>query len=442
MAHIEHSVCIVGSGFAGTFLGLHLADRGIDTVIVEAGGALQPHEALDGDVRLFPHFGRGDSVPPIDFNRSIAIGGTSRKWNGVTTRFQHSDFRSRSEFGLFADWPLTYDDLASYYTAAEHLLSFQRGSHRYGSEPDCPPTLTGGEFLELAPVGFSVRENIGGPIRLSDAEVPRFAAAGLLRSNRPATRVVAGKNGSAAGVEVVAPDGGSEIVHADHVVLAAGVLENVRLLFTSDARVFSPSLGNEHELLGRFVHAHPRPRLHVPRSPDMSHVRGLFRSLRYTDEFRRAGMAAICVDLNFLEEDPAVDVTLECEPAAENRIRLDPERSDAWGRPVAVLDCSATATDLRTREAAIDLQKRIASDVLAPGRPVRPAELKCFHPAGGCRMSRQPAEGVVDSDCRVFGTDNLYVAGASVFPTSGAGNPTLTIVALSLRLGDHIAAQI
>jgi choline dehydrogenase-like flavoprotein len=47
----------------------------------------------------------------------------------------------------------------------------------------------------------------------------------------------------------------------------------------------------------------------------------------------------------------------------------------------------------------------------------------------------------VDSDCRVFGIDNLFIAGASVFPTSGAMNPTLTLVALALRLADHLAAR-
>ena len=49
-----------------------------------------------------------------------------------------------------------------------------------------------------------------------------------------------------------------------------------------------------------------------------------------------------------------------------------------------------------------------------------------------------PRSGVVDENCRVHGVSNLYVAGSSVFPTQGANNPTLTIVALALRLADHI----
>jgi choline dehydrogenase-like flavoprotein len=57
---------------------------------------------------------------------------------------------------------------------------------------------------------------------------------------------------------------------------------------------------------------------------------------------------------------------------------------------------------------------------------------------GSTRMSRDPRRGVVDSDCRVHGIANLYVAGGSVFPTGGYANPTLTIVALALRLAEHL----
>lgn len=63
------------------------------------------------------------------------------------------------------------------------------------------------------------------------------------------------------------------------------------------------------------------------------------------------------------------------------------------------------------------------------------------HHMGTCRMSDDPSRGVVDRDCRVHGIDNLYVAGSAVFPTSGYVNPTLTVVALALRLADHLKAR-
>jgi choline dehydrogenase-like flavoprotein len=60
------------------------------------------------------------------------------------------------------------------------------------------------------------------------------------------------------------------------------------------------------------------------------------------------------------------------------------------------------------------------------------------HHLGTTRMSDNPLNGVVDSNCKVHGMSNLYVAGSSVFPTGGHANPTLTLVALTLRLADHL----
>jgi len=61
---------------------------------------------------------------------------------------------------------------------------------------------------------------------------------------------------------------------------------------------------------------------------------------------------------------------------------------------------------------------------------------------GTTRMGLSAADSVVDSNCRVHTTDNLYVAGSSVFPAGGASNPTYTIVAMALRLGAHLASTL
>jgi choline dehydrogenase-like flavoprotein len=61
---------------------------------------------------------------------------------------------------------------------------------------------------------------------------------------------------------------------------------------------------------------------------------------------------------------------------------------------------------------------------------------------GTTRMSNDPSQGVVDPNCRVHSSPNLYVAGSAVFPTSGAATPTFTIVALALRLGDHLRTKV
>ena len=65
----------------------------------------------------------------------------------------------------------------------------------------------------------------------------------------------------------------------------------------------------------------------------------------------------------------------------------------------------------------------------------------CHH-IGTARMGSDVRTSVVDSDCRVHSVRNLYVAGSAVFPTSGQANPTLTLIALSLRLGKHLSARL
>jgi choline dehydrogenase-like flavoprotein len=73
--------------------------------------------------------------------------------------------------------------------------------------------------------------------------------------------------------------------------------------------------------------------------------------------------------------------------------------------------------------------------------PDPPVYTDASHHMGTTRMSARPDEGIVDTDCRLHGYANLYLAGSCVFPTGGHANPTLTIVALALRLADHLSTS-
>ena len=147
-------------------------------------------------------------------------------------------------------------------------------------------------------------------------------------------------------------------------------------------------------------------------------------------------------DLHFGGPDITVDVMLELEAAAANRITLARKgERDPWGRPLAVLEANWTARDDRTKAQALAFQRELTA-TLATDAAATPPVLRWFHPAGTCPMAHRPNEGVVDPDCRVFGVDNLYLAGASVFRVAGSGNPTLTIVALALRLADHLLQRL
>jgi choline dehydrogenase-like flavoprotein len=136
----------------------------------------------------------------------------------------------------------------------------------------------------------------------------------------------------------------------------------------------------------------------------------------------------------------------EQSPHPENRVLLSGER-DALGLPLPLLRWRLHDIDRRSIDrslAVLDAELRRAG----VGR-VRPFLGRgndedlisgSWHHMGTTRMSADPRRGVVDRDCRVHETPNLYVAGSSVFPTGGSGAPTLTVVALALRLADHLRA--
>lgn len=142
---------------------------------------------------------------------------------------------------------------------------------------------------------------------------------------------------------------------------------------------------------------------------------------------------------------------LEQCPNPDSRVTLTAER-DALGLNRIALDWRFTELDkrsLRLSQQLIGMEfgrlgvGRFKYDdwVLADDTSW-PDELHGgHHHMGTCRMSDDPKRGVVDGECRVHGMDNLYVAGSAVYPTSGYVNPTLTVVALALRLADHLKAR-
>jgi len=133
----------------------------------------------------------------------------------------------------------------------------------------------------------------------------------------------------------------------------------------------------------------------------------------------------------------------------ENRIELTAER-DALGVPRVRTTWHVDEAEERTHRRAIELllaeldriEPGISSACLNDGDPWPSEIVGTWHHVGATRMSPDPATGVVDADARVHGIDNLYVVGSSVFPVSGSTSPTVAIVQLAHRLGDHLAQRL
>jgi choline dehydrogenase-like flavoprotein len=133
-----------------------------------------------------------------------------------------------------------------------------------------------------------------------------------------------------------------------------------------------------------------------------------------------------------------------CEqlPRRDSRVYLDTAR-DRLGVNSLVLDWKIgneeTRSIVRLHALLAERLKREGLGTLSPvDGETPPSYTDASHHIGTTRMSDDPRHGVVDRDARVHGVDNLYVAGSSIFPTAGNANPTLTLVALGLRLADHL----
>ncbi len=148
---------------------------------------------------------------------------------------------------------------------------------------------------------------------------------------------------------------------------------------------------------------------------------------------------------------PGIMINTEFEqvPNPDSRVFLGPER-DALGLNRVNLDWQLTSFDKYSLRRSMEIigeelgragvgRLRIDDWVLSDDIASFPGT-GAWHHAGGTRMSANPKTGVVDKNCRVHGVHNLFIASSSVFATSGIANPTLTIVALAIRLADHVKA--
>lgn len=138
---------------------------------------------------------------------------------------------------------------------------------------------------------------------------------------------------------------------------------------------------------------------------------------------------------------------LENTPNPQSQVMLNWKNKDQFGQPKAQLDWQINDSDFSSWHRSLH-SLALACGEFGNGRleldndfsdgPESLQYESSWHHIGTTRMHDDPAYGVVDANCRVHNIANLYIAGSSVFPTAGHANPTLTIIALSLRLADHL----
>ena len=476
-------VCVCGTGPAGMALALRLASKGRSVALMEGGGiepSAQSQAIYEGENVGLPYF-------PLASSRIRAFGGTSRVWAGQCPPMDAADFRAKPHNPLAA-WPIARADLDPYAAEATAFLACRA----YGTLTD-PLGFDGEEGLRRVQVPLSLPPiNVGVQYRAAVERDPNL----YLCYHASLVDLALDAGGSQVDrAQFATLDGQRRFaIRARHYALCLGGIENARFLLNCNRQI-GPGIGNERDQVGRYFCEHPqfaaglllanRARLpyyggvpcyvaserltleagttafaiYLPPNdePDETFPEWAVREVACSTNFTRQLAAAVlghapdCLDAAPPKLQPLF-VVAEQALNPESRVTLG-EARDQFGQRQARLDWRLTELDWHTqRVAATRIGKcYAAADYgrvrIAPWLLEKPVAMPGpdrdsvggRHHMCTTRMSDNPATGVVDRSCRVFGVANLFIGGSSVFGSPGWANPTFTIVQLALRLADHLA---
>lgn len=313
--------------------------------------------------------------------------------------------------------------------------------------------------------------------------LPAAARTGKLTlvSDAVVSHVVMDRAGKAEGVHYI-----DRLTHehreayAHAVVVAAGALESTRILLNSKTPSHPQGVGNSAGVLGKYLMDHftiegaggYMPSLRSSKREPVGRPCGFLipkyvnaggqknrnsnflRGYRFDGdgsqevyghafllpEFGNAWRERVKKDIPYYF---AIEAQGECLPRADNFVTLDRDKKDAWGIPALHISASygendrAMAVAMRSHVAAILDEMKLAD--VAPPKSELSIFGKNIHECGTARMGDQPSASVVDRNCKVHDAKNVFVTDGSVFVTQGCYEPTLTIMAISARAGEHIA---
>jgi choline dehydrogenase-like flavoprotein len=290
-------------------------------------------------------------------------------------------------------------------------------------------------------------------------------------------RIVTDDAGKVIGVHLLHDNGGREIIRSRAVVVAAAAIETARLLLASATSLHPNGLGNHSDHLGRHLQGHQYPggwglfdeEVVTSRGPgvsiattdynhgnpgiigggmladDFTMTPVAFWQIPWPDGVPRWGQGAKDWMRRNYRHVTSARGPVQDIPSPHARVELDRSVRDSRGRAVARLSGTVHFENVRTarymKERAFEWLRAAGAKQIW-GRDPQLAMSGHQHQAGTARMSARAEDGVTDQWGRVWGHDNLFVADGSLHVTNGGYNPVLTIMALGLRAGDHIAHNI
>jgi len=316
----------------------------------------------------------------------------------------------------------------------------------------------------------------------ADVHVEKAEAEGAtVRTEVPVQRFEHGPDGEEVTEAVYkTPDGETYRQEADIFVAAAGAWETPRLLLLSDSDQYPDGLANSSGTLGKYFMAHPPASVigmlagenTVPGAYGPQVTAAIYQFYdnnppengcvnMFITNTAGPSPATIAIGSEQFGDDLLetvdsqygstlqINMNAEMLPREDNRIVLDESKTDNHGNPVLDVQVEPGEYARKGQETGLEAGSSL---VEAIGGTVPYAEGTMttehdelgalskggYHPLGGTRMGTDPSESVVDPDLETHDLDNLYISGGGVFVTAGAANPTLTIMALSLKAADSI----
>jgi choline dehydrogenase-like flavoprotein len=479
---IDTDLAIIGGGPTGIALALALAHTPIRVLMLESGG-----QDFDDKTQAL-YAGRETGVPylKLENSRLRYLGGSSNHWGGWCRPLDAIDFEKR-DWLPHSGWPFGRAELEPYFARAQAMC--EAGPFIYDNPAKW--TQSFGASIPLGEGGvyttymqFSKTRDSFLPTHFGERYADDLKHISnvnvMLHANVTGLRLASNAQ-SLDHLDVATLQGNRFKVKPKYTVLAVGGIENARLLLASND-VMRSGIGNGHDLVGRFFADHPIPGdtativlfngaiASYYQQPQPAFGTIFRAALTPRDAFKNRhavlcslatiegevqldglGQAAVAATAAAMNIDAAnmraftVGCGMELVPDPDRRLTLTNER-DALGMPRLRLDMRISDSDFaHYRDTLKELGRQLmvaGSGMIRINHKSRESWLSVMdwgnHHMGTTRMHSDPRQGVVDPNSQVYGVPNLYVAGSSVFPTYGASNPTLNLIALTLRLADHL----
>ena len=428
-----------------------------------------------------------DAANPYNWVRVRLFGGRSLFWSRQSFRLSDFEFKAKSHDGFGEDWPIGYADVAPYYSRVEEIF-------QVSGALDGPPQMPDGNFIldddpwsesmqRFMAAGKRVdmpvckqrralgRDGLASSINLL---LPDAERTGKLISiaNAVVRELTIDKNtGEPNGCHFVDRLSRREMsVKARVVVLAAGTLESTRLLLNS-------RIGNSSGLVGRYLMDQvygPGVICSVPEARNGKATKKLmgggaivprFRNIKTkSDKFLRGyalnvtssigavsprNFAAYGAELQRKLQEyhgSSFHMTMMGEVLGryENHVRINKEKVDAWGIPVLHVETKYTDNEYDMARDAVETGSAVAQaagfEVLSKNTVPNPPGYS-IHEVGTCRMGDDSKRSVLNKWSQSHDHKNLFVVDGASFTSAGWQNPTMTILALSMRASEYLAGE-